>query len=124
VSAFLEQGVILCDGIEALLSQQFVGVASQNENRLSEIEQQAMYWLAIDREAVSISQLVADFIPSGFRSQILAALQSLDRKSLIEKSSGGFTLQPVVMEYVTNLFIERICEEIIISPKPSAVFTP
>ncbi|AFY93240.1 NB-ARC domain-containing protein [Chamaesiphon minutus] len=104
VSAFLEQGVILCNGIEALLGQQF--------NRLSQIEQQVMYWLAIGREAVSISQLLADFIPNGFRSQLLAALQSLDRQSLIEKSSGCFTLQPVVMEYVTAIFIDRVCAEI------------
>jgi hypothetical protein len=104
VSGFLEQGVILCNGIEALLAQQF--------DRLSQIEQQVLYWLAIGREAVSISQLLADFIPSGFRSQLLAALQSLDRQSLIEKSSGCFTLQPVVMEYVTAVFIERVCEEI------------
>jgi WD40 repeat protein len=104
VSGFLEQGVILCNGIEALLAQQF--------ERLSQIEQQVLYWLAIGREAVSIAELLADFIPSGLRSQLLAALQSLDRQSLIEKSSGCFTLQPVVMEYVTAIFIERICEEI------------
>ncbi|AFY93494.1 NB-ARC domain-containing protein [Chamaesiphon minutus] len=104
VSTFLEQGVILCNGIEALLAQQFA--------RLSQIERQVMYWLAIGREAISISQLLADFIPSGFRSQVLAALQSLDRQSLIEKSSSCFTLQPVVMEYVTDIFIEQICEEI------------
>jgi WD40 repeat protein len=104
VSAFLEQGVILCNGIDALLAQQF--------ERLSEIEQQVMYWLTIGREAVSIAELLADFIPSGYRAQLLAALQSLDRQSLIEKSSGCFTLQPVVMEYVTAVFIEQICEEI------------
>jgi WD40 repeat protein len=104
VSAFLAQGVILCDGIEALLSQQF--------NRLSQIEQQVMYWLAIGREAVSIAELLADFIPSGCRTQVLGALQSLDRQSLIEKSSGCFTLQPVVMEYVTAKFIDRVAEEI------------
>ncbi|PSB57821.1 NB-ARC domain-containing protein [Chamaesiphon polymorphus] len=106
VSAFLEQGVILCNGIDALLAQQF--------ERLSEIEQQVMYWLAIGREAISISQLLADFIPSGFQSQVLAALQLLDRQSLIEKSSGCFTLQPVVMEYVTDAFIDRVCAEITI----------
>jgi WD40 repeat protein len=105
VSGFLEQGVILCDGIDALLAQQF--------DRLSQIEQQVLYWLAIGREAVSISQLLADFIPSGLRSQVLGALQSLDRQSLIEKSAGCFTLQPVVMEYVTAVFIDRVCEEII-----------
>ncbi|WP_373538746.1 NB-ARC domain-containing protein [Chamaesiphon sp.] len=104
VSAFLAQGIILGDEIEALLSQHF--------DRLSQIEQQVLYWLAIDLEAVSISQLIADFIPSGFRSQVLGALQSLDRQSLIEKSAGCFTLQPVVMEYVTAVFIDRVCEEI------------
>ncbi|PSB58643.1 NACHT domain-containing protein [Chamaesiphon polymorphus] len=104
VSAFLEQGVILCNGIEALLSQQF--------ERLSEIEQQVMYWLAIGREAISISQLLADFIPSGYRTQVMSALRALDRQSTIEKSSGCFTLQPVVMEYVTAVFIDRICAEI------------
>jgi WD40 repeat protein len=104
VSGFLEQGVILCNGIEALLAQQF--------DRLSQIEQQVLYWLAIGREAVSIAELLADFIPSGYRSQLLAALQSLDRQSLIEKSSGCFTLQPVVMEYVTAVLIDRVCAEI------------
>ena len=104
VSAFLAQGVILCNGIEALLAQQF--------ERLSEIEQQVLYWLAIGREAISISQLLADFIPSGYRAQVMSALQSLDRQSLIEKSGGCFTLQPVVMEYVTTVLIDRICEEI------------
>ena len=112
VSAFLEQGVILCNGVEALLKQQF--------DRLSEIEQQVLYWLAIGREAISIAELLADFIPSGCRlgftyatrTQVLAALQLLDRQSLIEKSSGCFTLQPVVMEYITAVFVDRICKEI------------
>jgi WD40 repeat protein len=104
INTFLEQGVILCDGIDSLLTQQF--------DRLSQIEQQVLYWLAIGREAVPISQLLADFIPSGFRSQVLGALQSLDRQSLIEKSAGCFTLQPVVMEYVTAMFIDRVCTEI------------
>lgn len=105
IAAFLEQGVILFDGISTLLAQQF--------DRLSPLEKQVMYWLAIHREAVSIAQLLADFIPSGFRSQLLGALQSLGRRSLIEKSAGHFTLQPVVMEYVTAVLIEKVCEEIV-----------
>jgi WD40 repeat protein len=104
VTAFLEQGVILSDGIEALLSQQC--------DRLSEIEKQVLYWLAIYREPGSIAQLLADFIPSGLRSQLLAALQSLHWRSLIEKSGGCFTLQPVVMEYITAELIDRVCAEI------------
>jgi WD40 repeat protein len=104
VTAFLAQGMMLCDGIEAMLAQQL--------DRLSEIERQILYWLAIYREPGSIAQLVADFIPSGFRPQLLGALQSLARLSLIEKSGGCFTLQPVVMEYVTASLIDRVCAEI------------
>ncbi len=104
ISAFLEQGVILFDGISALLAQQF--------DRLSPMEKQVMYWLAIYREGVSIAQLLADFIPSGLRSQLLGALQSLSQRSLIEKSAGHFTLQPVVMEYVTEVLLKKVCEEI------------
>ncbi len=105
ITAFLEQGVILFDGINALLAQQF--------DRLSSMEKQVLYWLAIQREAMSIAELLANFLPSGWRSQVLGALQSLTRRSLIEKGSGSFTLQPVVMEYVTTVLIEKVCEEII-----------
>jgi WD40 repeat protein len=104
IAAFLEQGVILFEGISALLAQQF--------DRLSPMEQEVMYWLAIHREGVSIAQLLADFMPRGLRSQLLGALQSLGRRSLIEKSTGNFTLQPVVMEYVTAVLLEKVYAEI------------
>ncbi len=104
IAAFLEQGVILFEGISALLAQQF--------DRLCPMEKQVMYWLAIHREGVSIAELLVDFMPHGFRSQLLGALQSLGHRSLIEKSAGHFTLQPVVMEYVTEVLIEKVCAEI------------
>jgi WD40 repeat protein/SpoVK/Ycf46/Vps4 family AAA+-type ATPase len=104
VPTFLEQGVILFEGISTLLAQQF--------DRLSELEQQVMYWLAIDREPISIVELLEEVIPTETRSQLLGALQALGRRSLIEKNRGRFTLQPVVMEYVTERLIETICQEI------------
>ena len=42
----------------------------------------------------------------------MEALESLRRRSLIEKSTALFTLQPVVMEYITEIIIEQICQEI------------
>ena len=113
VTTFLEQGVILFEGINALLTQQF--------DRLSSVEKQVLYWLAIQREAMSVAELLANFIPRGWRlgftyatrTQVLSALQSLTRQSLIEKKLGSFTLQPVVMEYVTTILIEQVGEEII-----------
>jgi WD40 repeat protein len=104
IPKFLEQEAIAFGEIGTLLGEQFC--------RLSELEQQVMYWLAIDREWISLAQLQEDFFPSPSPSKLLEALQSLGGRSLIEKSAGLFTLQPVVMEYATERLIERVTEEI------------
>ncbi|MBW4620729.1 MAG: WD40 repeat domain-containing protein [Cyanosarcina radialis HA8281-LM2] len=104
LSQFLEQGAIAFGEIDVLLSQQF--------QRLSELEQQVMYWLAIAREQVSMAQLQADIVPQLPLPQLLETLRSLTGRSLIETSTGMFGLQPVVMEFVTERLIDRVVEEI------------
>ncbi|NJN87510.1 MAG: hypothetical protein HC881_15885, partial [Leptolyngbyaceae cyanobacterium SL_7_1] len=103
IHQFLEQDTIAFGDITALLDEQF--------HRLSEFETQVMYWLAINREWVSIADLRAD-MPVPNQSKLLEALQSLGRRSLLEKANGQFTLQPVVMEYVTDRLIEKVTQEI------------
>ncbi|WP_242060045.1 NB-ARC domain-containing protein [Oscillatoria sp. FACHB-1407] len=103
VSQFLEQETLAFGNITTLLDEQF--------HRLSELEKQVMYWLAVNREWVSIAELRSDLVTLT-QLQLLEALQSLGRCSLVEKSAGQFTLQPVVMEYVTDRFIEQVSEEI------------
>lgn len=44
---------------------------------------------------------------------LLEALYSLQRRSLIEQSSAGFNLQNVVLEYLTELLITTVCEELL-----------
>jgi hypothetical protein len=108
VSEFLEllkQGTLIFDDIRNLLERQF--------NRLSELEKEVMYWLAINREPVSFLQLQADIVSNVRKSEILEALASLQRRSLIEKNSIGFTQQPVVMEYMTERLVEQTYEEIV-----------
>jgi WD40 repeat protein len=100
----LQQGTSVFGDIRDLLACQI--------NRLSDLEQQVMYWLAIDREPVSLSELRADFVPQVSLADLLEALTSLERRSLIEKNRTLFTLQPVVMEYMTDRLIERVCREI------------
>ncbi|MFB2898482.1 NACHT domain-containing protein [Aerosakkonemataceae cyanobacterium BLCC-F50] len=112
ITKFLEQGAIVFGDINTLLDEQF--------QRLSELEKHLMYWLAIHQEWVSLADLQDDFIHLPSQSKLLEALQSLERRSLLEKSSGHFTLQPVVMEYVTEQFIQAICVEI--STKELALF--
>jgi WD40 repeat protein len=104
ISEFLAQGSIAFGDINVLLDEQF--------DRLSDLEKQVMYWLAIDREWVSLAELREDFVPRPPQHILLEALLSLVRRSLIEKNAGSFTLQPVVMEYVTEKLLECICEEL------------
>jgi hypothetical protein len=71
-----------------------------------------IYWLAINREAISFSDLKQDIICPALKRQLPDTLKSLRRKSLVEKSNALFTLQPVFMEWVTNQLIAKVCEEI------------
>lgn len=100
----LKQGTLVFDDIRNLLDRQF--------NRLSDLEKEVMYWLATNREAASFPELQADFVLNVSESEILETLASLQRRSLIENSLGGFTQQAVVMEYMTERLIKQVREEI------------
>lgn len=109
ISEFLAQGVTVFNGIRNLIAEQF--------ERLPALEQQILYWLAINREPVGLHQLREDIVPLVSLGRIMEALEYIDWRSLIEtktNATGGqlFTLQPVVMEYVTDRLIEQVCEEI------------
>ena len=105
VAAFLNRGETVFGDFHAFLNQQF--------HRLSEQEKGIMYWLAIGREAVSLEELEADLIPKGSGEDLLAIINSLRRRSMIENSSSvNFALQPVIMEYVTGEFIKHIYSEV------------
>ena len=104
IAEFLEAGTIICGDIFYLLDCQF--------NRLSILEKQIIYWLAISREWVSLKNLQSDIINAVKTRDLLAALESLQSRCLIENNSGKFTLQAVVMEYVIEELIEQVTQEI------------
>lgn len=110
ISEYLEEvlkpGLAVFDNIRQLLDRQM--------ERLSDAEQEIMYWLAIEREGVSITELQLDVLPRS-RPKVLESLNFLKWRSLIEKKKDllSFTQQPVVMEYVTERLIDRVCQEII-----------
>ena len=85
---------------------------AQQLDRLSDLEKEIMYWLAINREPVSIARLQTDIISPVTPTELIESLESLTRRSLVENNSGKFTQQPVVMEYMTQKFIEKIVAEI------------
>ncbi|MCC5631922.1 AAA family ATPase [Nostoc sphaeroides CHAB 2801] len=112
ICEFLKQDTAIFGNIRELLDQQF--------SRLSNLEKNIMYWLAINREPVSLSELQADILSPIQTRKLPEALESLLRRSLIEKATptlveksfGIFTLQPVVMEYITDELVQHIWEEI------------
>lgn len=104
IDQFLEQDTIIFNSIRRLLDQQF--------ERLSDLEQSIMYWLAINREWTPISVLAEEVLSSVSRASLLEALESLTWRNLIEKRSGSYTQQPVVMEYITDLLVERVSHEL------------
>lgn len=98
VTEFLTQSTVIFGDIRELLEQQF--------ERLSALEKEIMYWLAVNREPVSLSQLRKNIVSSITHQKLLEALESLKRRCLIEHSTARFTLQTVVMEYVTAQLVE------------------
>src|SRR5438034_8522505 len=105
IAGFLKAGEVVFGDIYDLLDQQF--------HRLSELEQELMYWLAIEREAISLEDLKKDLVYYISKRKLIEALDSLRLRYMIEISgTAHFTLQPVIMEYVTAQFIERVSEEI------------
>jgi WD40 repeat protein len=104
IDEFLKQDTAIFNGIRRLLDQQF--------KRLSALEQTIMYWLAINREWTTIAELHEDIMPAVSKGKLLESLESLTWRSLIEKRSGSYTQQPVVMEYVTEKLVEQVATEL------------
>lgn len=112
IAEFLDQSTVFVgDVVSEILHEQF--------GRLSSLEMSIMYWLAIACQPVSLLELKHDLWMSVSLSDLLQALQSLQRRSLIEKEQSAqsneaiFTLQPVVMKHVTNRLIDQACRDII-----------
>lgn len=108
LAEFLKEETIAFNEIRVLLDQHF--------DRLSSLEQSIMYWLAINREPVTVQELLDDIIPPILKTRLLEALTGLAGRSLIEKTlekpAASFTQQPVVMEYMIERLVEQICDEI------------
>jgi len=106
IDPFLAGGTTIFGGITALLDEQWA--------RLSPLEQTVLSWLAILREPVTLEDLLAVLMAPLAHVQVLEAVDGLRRRSLIERGQrvGSFTLQSVVLEYVTSLLVTTASEEI------------
>jgi len=88
-------------------------VLKEQYERLSALEMQIMYWLAINQEPVSIATLCEDIFSPALRQEVPDGLESLLGRSLIQITDGGnFMLQNVVMEYTIEQLINKVVTEI------------
>jgi hypothetical protein len=104
ITAFLQDGELFFRNVRDVLEQQM--------KRLSAREEEIVYWLAIERESITLSDLQEDIAHPILKSELQEAVSSLQRRQLIETSATGVTLHPVIMEYLTDRFVDRMCEEI------------
>jgi WD40 repeat protein/transcriptional regulator with XRE-family HTH domain len=106
MSSFLQADTTIFGGITELLSEQW--------GRLSPLEQTVLCWLATLREPVTLEELLSVLVTRLSPTQLLEAMDGLRRRSLIERGqrAGSFTLQSVVLEYVTDRLVTMASYEI------------
>ena len=122
IGEFLSAETTIFDDVRTVLDQQFA--------RLSPLQHEILMWLAVGREAVALSALRENLAQPPPPREFLEALRALQRRSLLEQAfeinaaatpaararldegSATFTLQNVIMEYVTDRLVDAICDDI------------
>ncbi|MCW6051884.1 NACHT domain-containing protein [Lyngbya sp. CCAP 1446/10] len=118
VGKFLEATALFIEEhISNLLAQQF--------DRMSSSEQEISYWLAIAEGPISLATLREQMLVNSSLSDLLKNLDSLGRRSLIEKISEGgetvFMLQPLIVQYVSERLVEQIRAEVLETVKTQGI---
>jgi len=105
IQGFLLQGNTVFSDLWDLLDRQF--------DRLSPLQQQIMYWLAINQEAATPARLKAEILPKVSGRDLMEALEALaerslieDRRSLNDSAPTTLMLQPAIVEYIIERLIQ------------------
>ncbi len=93
--------------------------------RLSSVEHEVLRQLAVQREPVSLAELTLVMAPGRSGGVVIEAIETLRRRSLVERGDQGatrapsqtprgmaFTLQSLVLEYVTDRLVETAADEV------------
>ncbi|MEM1307979.1 MAG: WD40 repeat domain-containing protein [Cyanobacteria bacterium P01_H01_bin.153] len=104
IADFIAQDNLFFEDINELLEWHFL--------RLGKPEQEILYWLAINREPTLVSELKADCVAFDIQERVADILEALQLRLPINTSSSGFTLQPVIIEYLTVRLIQQLYREI------------
>jgi tetratricopeptide (TPR) repeat protein/DNA-binding CsgD family transcriptional regulator len=106
ISQFLQHDLFLGDILTQALNQQL--------QRLSSLESQILYDLALYQEPVSPHQLQSHFSHLGNSSDVLKTLESLKRRSLLETVTKNeevqWTIQPMMKQFVIHQVREKMSQ--------------
>jgi WD40 repeat protein len=82
--------------------------------RLSATEHDVLTRLAVEREPMALAELSMNMRSSVDRSTVIEAIETLRRRSLVERGPRGatFTLQSMVLQYFTDRLVETATDEI------------
>ena len=104
IDEFLAQKSLVFGEVDRLLGKSF--------NRLSPLETEILYWLASESQPMSLSEIQEGIPLSIYPVELIEALESLDRRSLIEvtqfQQRSVFDLSPMMREFVVNRLITQI----------------
>jgi WD40 repeat protein/transcriptional regulator with XRE-family HTH domain len=95
-------------GIRRLLGEQIA--------RSSQLEQRVLQLLAVQREPIDVLRLTSALMTVSLPGPVLGALEALRRRSLVERveetGTPAFSLQSVVLEFVTDGVVSTAADEI------------
>lgn len=96
---YLKLGKLLFSDLRDLFNQQF--------DRLSTLEQELVYRLALYHKPISVSQFREDITSSISHQYLLEGLDSLGQRSLLRRQGVYFSLDPIMKVYVNECLIEQ-----------------
>lgn len=101
----MKRGQLQFRNIDDVLCRQF--------ERLSNIEQQLVYWLAIERKPVTGVQLRSNLVLDSASGEIINALRSLSRRCIIVNRDRTWSMLAVMITYVIGRSIDRFVTELV-----------
>ena len=104
LSEFLKHDLMIFGEIRQFLDWHF--------KRLTAAEKNVLYWLALNREAVSIAELKKDLVSSVEEKYLPETLDAIERQIPLEKNANRLTLQPVLIEYLSERIIAEVTQEL------------
>ncbi|MEG4278668.1 NB-ARC domain-containing protein [Microcoleus sp. MON1_C1] len=126
INEFFEGNVLnLLEATALFIEEHISNLLAQQFDRMSSSEQDIAYWIAIAQSPISLATLREQMLANSSLSDLLKNLDSLGRRSLIEKISEGgetvFMLQPLIVQYVTDRLVDRIRAEVLETVKTQGI---